>query len=69
MIHLSIGVLLDHLKINEIIKFPGKWMMLESNLSGSGNPDPKRQIYYVFTYIRMSAVKYFIKVYSILARK
>ena len=39
------------------MKFAGKRMELEKNHSEWGNPDSERQIWYLFAYLRMLAVK------------
>ena len=44
-------------KKKEIVKVVGKWMKLEKNHLGYGNTDSERQIWYVFTYMWILAVK------------
>ena len=40
------------IQIKEIVKFAGKWIILKKkNHPKSGNSDPGRQIWYVFTYM------------------
>jgi hypothetical protein len=35
-------------KKNKVIKFAGKWIRVRKNCPERGNPEPKRQILYVF---------------------
>ena len=41
----------------EIMKFAGKWMEQEKDYPEWGNPDPLRQIWYVFAYMWILADK------------